>query len=176
MNIYTLPTGYLFTKEYSNGSMETLSIGDYGKHHNVKADFLGLTKEINGVPNTLCMPLSEKWVITVSTQRGCPMKCSFCFTPDTKIKMKNGHEKDISMITLNDEVLSYNTETKNIEPSVVSHLFERDYVGELIELELENGAKLSLTPNHPILIIDSGEEKWISAENLHHNMEIKYIV
>lgn len=81
MKTYPLPTGYLFTDSYSKGQLETLSIGDYGKAHNVKADFLGFTNPINGVPDTHCMPLSEKWVITVSTQYGCIMDCTFCDVP-----------------------------------------------------------------------------------------------
>lgn len=84
MKKYTIPTGYLFTDNYSKGELETLSIGDYGKSKNVKADFLGYTKEIEGVPNCYCMPLSEKWVITVSTQYGCPMKCTFCDVPNVQ--------------------------------------------------------------------------------------------
>ena len=83
---YPIPTGYLFTGDYSKGQLETLSIGDYGKKHNVKADFLGFNKVIEGVPNTYCMPLSEKWVITVSTQYGCPMKCTFCDVPNVKFR------------------------------------------------------------------------------------------
>lgn len=79
---HALPTGYLFTREYSRGPLETLSIGDYGKAFNVKADFLGFTDEIHGVPNVECMPLSEKWVVTVSTQYGCPMRCTFCDVPN----------------------------------------------------------------------------------------------
>lgn len=81
MKKYTLPTGYLIVADYSKGQLETLSIGDYGKSVNVKADFLGYPKEINGVPNVPCMPLSEKWVITLSTQYGCVMKCNFCDVP-----------------------------------------------------------------------------------------------
>lgn len=81
MKKYTLPTGFLFVDEYSKGRLETLSIGDYGKHINVKADFLGYTRELNGVPDAWCMPLSEKWVVTVSTQYGCPMRCTFCDVP-----------------------------------------------------------------------------------------------
>lgn len=84
MNKFTLPTGYLFTKQYSKGMLETLSIGDYGKQHNVKADFLGYSRTLNGVANTTCMPLSEKWVITVSTQYGCQMGCTFCDVPKVK--------------------------------------------------------------------------------------------
>jgi 23S rRNA (adenine2503-C2)-methyltransferase len=86
MNLNTLPTGYLFTDKYSKGRLETLSIGDYGKAHNVKADFLGYENEINGVPNTKCMPLSEKWVITLSTQYGCVMGCNFCDVPNVPFK------------------------------------------------------------------------------------------
>lgn len=96
MNKFVLPTGYLFTDEYSKGKLETLSIGDYGKRHNVKADFLGYTKEIEGVPNTECMPLSEKWVITLSTQYGCPMKCTFCDVP--KVEWRgNASFEDLKM-------------------------------------------------------------------------------
>jgi 23S rRNA (adenine2503-C2)-methyltransferase len=86
MKAYTLPTGYLFVDEYRKGPLETLSIGDYGKPYNVKADFLGYTRELHGVPNTECMPLSEKWVITVSTQYGCPMKCTFCDVPNVPFR------------------------------------------------------------------------------------------
>lgn len=81
-----IPTGYLFVDSYSKGQLETLSIGDYGKHYNVKADFLGYSRPIDGVPNTHCMPLSEKWVITVSTQYGCPMRCTFCDVPNIPFK------------------------------------------------------------------------------------------
>ena len=61
--------------------LECLSIGDYGKEKNIKADFLGLKEEINGVPNGDILPLSEKWVITISTQYGCSMGCLFCDVP-----------------------------------------------------------------------------------------------
>jgi len=80
--VITLPTGYLFTDHYSKGELETLSIGDYGKAHNIKANFLGYNRELNGVENTHCMPLSEKWVVTLSTQYGCVMKCKFCDVPN----------------------------------------------------------------------------------------------
>lgn len=49
--------------------LEFLTVGDYGKENNIKANFLGLTKEINGVANTE-VDLSKKWVATISTQKG----------------------------------------------------------------------------------------------------------
>lgn len=76
-----VPTGNICVLKGENGPLEFLSIGDYGKNANIKADFLGITRELNGVPNGEIMPLSEKWVITISTQYGCSMDCKFCDVP-----------------------------------------------------------------------------------------------
>ena len=84
MNTIKLPTGFLIVGDYSKGQLETLSIGDYGKSKNIKADFLGYSRELNGVANGVTVPLQEKWVITLSTQYGCVMKCKFCDVPNVK--------------------------------------------------------------------------------------------
>lgn len=47
MKKYELPTGFLIVDDYSRGKLETLSIGDYGKDKNIKANFLQHTKDIN---------------------------------------------------------------------------------------------------------------------------------
>lgn len=60
--------------------LEFLTVGDYGKENNIKAEFLGLNKEINGVKHH-SVDLHDKWVATISTQKGCPMKCQFCDCP-----------------------------------------------------------------------------------------------
>lgn len=57
--------------------LEFLTVGDYGKENNIKANFLGLTKEIDGVVHHE-VDLRNKWVATISTQKGCPMSCTFC--------------------------------------------------------------------------------------------------
>lgn len=57
--------------------LEFLTVGDYGKENNIKANFLGLTKEIDGVTHRE-VDLRDKWVATISTQKGCPMSCTFC--------------------------------------------------------------------------------------------------
>jgi len=83
MNIKNIvvPTGNICVMHGEKGLIEFLSIGDYGKESNIKADFLGITRDINGVPNGEILPLSEKWVITISTQYGCSMGCKFCDVP-----------------------------------------------------------------------------------------------
>jgi len=81
MKIIEVPTGHICISERSKGFLEFLSIGDYGKAKNIKSDFLGYTKEINGVSHGELLPLTKKWVITLSTQYGCSMGCTFCDVP-----------------------------------------------------------------------------------------------
>lgn len=78
MKIVKTHTGKIYVD--TDRQLEFLTVGDYGKENNIKADFLGLHKEINGVANTE-VDLSKKWVATISTQKGCPMKCKFCDCP-----------------------------------------------------------------------------------------------
>lgn len=90
-----VPTGNICVIQGEKGLIEFLSIGDYGKYSNIKADFLGITRELNGVPNGEIMPLSEKWVITISTQYGCSMGCKFCDVP----KVGNGLNATLNDLT-----------------------------------------------------------------------------
>lgn len=76
-----VPTGEIYTAIGQKGVLEFLTVGDYGKQANIKADFLGITRELNGVSNGSVLPLTEKWVITISTQYGCSMNCKFCDVP-----------------------------------------------------------------------------------------------
>ena len=78
MEIVQTRTGKIYVDR--GRRLEFLAVGDYGKENNIKADFLGLTKEINGVQHKQ-VDLSKKWVATISTQKGCPMSCKFCDCP-----------------------------------------------------------------------------------------------
>lgn len=157
--VYPIPTGYLFTGEYDKGALETLSIGDYGKHHNIKADFLGYNDEIAGVPNTYCMPLSEKWVVTVSTQYGCPMRCTFCDVPNVKWR-GNATVEDLKAQLYNAlslfEGVGY-TERLNLhfarmgDPIFNASVFEfsRWLVRNKVQIKRDTG--LSIEVIHPVL-------------------------
>lgn len=61
-------------------TLEYLYVGDYGRENNIKADFLGFTKKINGVQHK-AVDFTKKFVVTISTQKGCPMNCMFCDCP-----------------------------------------------------------------------------------------------
>jgi len=76
-----VPTGDILIVDGDKGKLEMLSLGDYGKEKNLKADFLGLNRELTQVQHTDLMPLEDKWVITISTQYSCKMGCRFCDVP-----------------------------------------------------------------------------------------------
>jgi len=76
-----VPTGNILVVSGDIGKLELISVGDYGKDVNMKADFLGLSREPSPIRHTDIMPLTKKWVITVSTQYGCAMGCNFCDVP-----------------------------------------------------------------------------------------------
>ena len=79
-----VPTGNILVVEGSKGKLEMLSLGDYGRDVNVKADFLGLSRNIDKVEHAELLPLEKKWVLTVSTQYKCFMMCNFCDVPMVK--------------------------------------------------------------------------------------------
>ncbi len=79
--VHAVPTGHVLVMDGDKGKLELLSIGDYGKDVNLKADFLGLEREPSPVRHTALLPLTEKWVVTISTQYGCSMGCTFCDVP-----------------------------------------------------------------------------------------------
>jgi 23S rRNA (adenine2503-C2)-methyltransferase len=68
-----VPTGQIMIIDGEHGKLECLSLGDYGKAIN-----LNQHKKVEHGP---LLPLSEKWVCTISTQYGCSMGCKFCDVP-----------------------------------------------------------------------------------------------
>ena len=78
---YKTRTGAIYCD--TEKKLEYLYVGDYGKENNIKADFLGYKKEINQVKH-YDVDLKNKMVVTISTQKGCPMKCMFCDCPKVK--------------------------------------------------------------------------------------------
>lgn len=89
-----VPTGNILVVEGARGKLEMLSLGDYGKDVNLKADFLGLHRHPDRVAHTDMLPLEEKWVVTISTQYGCSMNCTFCDVPKVG-PGKNATYKDL---------------------------------------------------------------------------------
>ncbi|MGN1218119.1 MAG: Fe-S-oxidoreductase [Phocaeicola sp.] len=76
-------TGKIITDTDLN--LEYLYVGDYGKENNIKASFLGYDKRIDEVKHQ-DVDITDKLVVTVSSQKGCPMNCNFCDCPKLGFK------------------------------------------------------------------------------------------
>lgn len=76
-----VPTGDILVVDGEKGLLEFVSVGDYGKAVNLKCDAIDLIREPKPVRHTDLLSLTEKWVITISTQYGCSMNCTFCDVP-----------------------------------------------------------------------------------------------
>jgi 23S rRNA (adenine2503-C2)-methyltransferase len=93
LETYPVPTGIIFVVEGAKGKLEMLSLQDYGKDAN-----LNQNKPVpDGLP---LMPLEKKWVVTISTQYGCSMRCEFCDVP------KVGPGKNATLHDLQGEILT----------------------------------------------------------------------
>lgn len=66
-------------------NLEYLYVGDYGKENNIKASFLGYDKRIDKVEHKP-VDITDKLMVTVSSQKGCPMDCNFCDCPKLGFK------------------------------------------------------------------------------------------
>ena len=96
MTTIPVPTGDILVVQGELGMLECLSLGDYGKDTNIKCDVLGLSRDPGVVTHRPMMPLSKKWVITISTQYGCSMGCTFCDVPKVG-PGKNATRNDLLM-------------------------------------------------------------------------------
>jgi len=49
----SVPTGDIVVVQGTHGPLEMCSLGDYGQDHNLKADFLGLSRRLDDVKHTV---------------------------------------------------------------------------------------------------------------------------
>ena len=150
-------TGAIFVDP--DKKLEFLTVGDYGKENNIKANFLGYTKEINGVQHRL-VDFKDKWVATISTQKGCPMKCKFCDCPSFGF-YGNASLEDLTYEL--DKILEYGsnkgvyqTERLNIHFARCGEPTFNDNVLTFTETEIDNLIKekypyINIKTIHPVI-------------------------
>ena len=177
-----VPTGSIFTaKGGLNKKLEFLFVGDYGKNANIKADFLGITRELNGVPNGEVEPLEEKLVVTISTQYGCSMDCKFCDVP------KVGRGVNVSFEDLENQVrlatkASNTKRTKRFNlhyarmgeptfnPNVILHavnISKNNNLYGLIDCDVIHPVVSTMFPKNN-KTLEGFIKKWIEVKNNHY--------
>lgn len=97
---------------------------------------------------------------TMLTALGCPERCRFCFTPDTRILTPQGYVK-IKDIKKGNSVITFNESTGAVEVGVVRKLFKRR-VQQYLRIRTQYGKILRVTEEHPFYINGA----WIKAKDL----------
>jgi len=111
--------------------------------------------------NPIYLDVARSHVILVAGKRGCLVGDTLVFTDKGYKKIKDFDEKE-------DKVLSFNKEKKEFEWENAG-LLEYDVEEDLIEIILNNDKKLILTKEHPLLVSDNAELRWVETEKLKVN-------
>ena len=155
---YYLPSGRVFLSKVDGYTIESTEMRDVtvsGKHTAVRE-----STDVHEIWKHL-VPYSEKWLLTVSTQKGCVHNCQFCFLPGTQINTVYG-TISIEDVKINDDVLGYDLFTQELCNQRVTNCHSRYHRGDIINLELNNGHFLHLTPEHPVYT----QRGWVLAQDL----------
>jgi hypothetical protein len=102
----------------------------------------------------------------------CLGGCKFCSPSGTKVNTDEGL-KNIEDLKVGDYVLSYNESNQSYKKNIIQEVYDREYVGDLLTIELEDGTELKLTPEHPVYVKNKG---WMNAGNLNEGDEVKTII
>lgn len=97
------------------------------------------------------------------------VKLHGCVSKDTEVTLADGSTKPISEIIVGTSILSYNTETKQIEFDTVKDVIVQELSKDWLELTFENRKTLKCTEDHPLFTLNRG---WLEAKNLTENDEI----
>lgn len=96
-----------------------------------------------------------------------------CIYGDAIINTENGGDIKIQEYVDNniqDKVLAYNEETGENEYMETMARFDNDYSDEWLEIELEDGKRIQVTPNHRIYVEGMG---YVKAEDLSEDINLK---
>lgn len=118
-------------------------------------------------PQQLSPGTQEFYDVSLGTK--CNLECPFCFLPKSKVLLSNGLYKNIEDIEIGDELPTKNEVLGVYESNIVEQLHCREYMGEIIIIETDNG-NLQVTPNHKIFTINRG---WVEASQLTEHDDIE---
>ena len=106
--------------------------------------------------------------IEISAGGGCPMRCGFCSPAGTLVNTPNG-KIEIEKLKSNDLVIGFDLKNNSPKIQTIQETYVRDYIGDLICIETNDGKILKLTPDHEIFTKNRG---WIPVKNIKETDEI----
>jgi len=142
------------------------------KEHNYRAVwFNGKTIRMAIDPKKAITELKYPEFYDIKLNSYCEGSCSWCLPGDSKISTING-EKFIKDIEKGDVIFNMNLKKHKLSIGEVEQTYERQYDGDLIEIELENGNVLSITPSHKVYTLNRG---YVEASELLEGDDIFFL-
>ena len=135
--------------------------GDYSVYNTSSAKTMSQTISAKNTGNSLTIsPVAE-------TENFC------CIAGDSLIYMADGTQKQIKDIVVGDKVMSYNTETHQLEPTTVEAL-TKVRRNDIVNITFADGTQIKITPDHPMF----SERGWIvystdAGNRVYPEVEIK---
>jgi len=112
-------------------------------------------------------------LLDISMSRKCSHACKYCSPAGTKVSTVTG-EHNIEEIKPGDKVVGWDSTDNYPRVQEVREVYKRQYTGELVVVEFENGKVLKLTSEHKV-VLKSGEEieagKLVGSESVRHTKE-----
>ncbi len=130
----------------------------YQENDIIQTEF-GIMKVKDLVEGTIVSGKKIEKVRKISSHKPCP----FCVPSGTKISLADLSEKNVEDICVGDKVASCVTNGLETKENEVLEVYTREYEGELVVIELDNGSVLKLTPNHRVYLFDLG---WMRADEI----------
>jgi hypothetical protein len=85
-----------------------------------------------------------------------------CFPAGTKITLEDGSQKNIEDLSVEDILLTYNTDTKKYGKGTIGNINVTTQ-NKLIKITTSNGGEIKSTPKHKFFCVDNS---WTSAEDI----------
>ena len=114
--------------------------------------------ELVSLSNKVLMDVAHPHVVLVTGKRGC-------LIDETKLFTNHGYKKIKDFDSSRDKIYSYNG--KNFEWEKAQLLrYELNKEETLIQVENFDGQFLTMTKEHPLLVLENGNKTWKSAKDL----------
>jgi hypothetical protein len=123
-------------------------------------------KSVNDDP--MFAPLGPEILDLEISVNGCSKGCPFCSPAGTLVNTPTGMTA-IEEIVEGDNVMGFDVDLNEMNRQKVIECYNREYDGDMFDIELDDGRILSMTPEHPVWTLNRG---YVQAKDLTLNDDI----
>ena len=150
--------GRFFTKQgdtWSWGTPDDISVGDYFLDKDLNEVEVTSKTEVAQEETFYSLDVEDIDTYFTSDILVHNIPPGKCFTHDTMVTLADGTYQQICKIRPNDEIKTYNHETKKLQNSVVGNVTKIEH-DNLVEYKFDNNTIIKVTDDHPFYVEGQG--------------------